>query len=414
MMREIIYSKFSNERNRRFAIRTDILEENGERFVKKTALYPEGKEHEECLYRWYHALKELYSVVPYNANTCEKMEDSIWLEYVEGKTLEEFLDALLLAGKLKEAELHLEEYLKNVESVYSKEKFILTEQFSTVFGEVEFAEPHFCGPVTNIDMVCGNLVLGDVPVVLDYEWTFDFPIPVKYVLYRIIHYYIDTHVTRSVLDESVFYNKFGITEQMRETFGIMEQNFQKFITGKHVPMRDMYAGMTPGVSGSQDAFKYLQIFFADGAVYSEKKSVKLTANNGRADYTVPIPEGCRKMRLDPGDGPCIVKMENCSFDGMKVDLSKAIIPEGCISGEWIYIGKNDPNISDIEVPVGTAQMEISLQIYSGNEEMIKGMVKQNSDMNEKITRQAALIKEMEGTKVWKLYQKYRQRVERKS
>ncbi len=35
-MKQIIYSKFSNERNYRFAIRTDICEdENGQRSVRK-------------------------------------------------------------------------------------------------------------------------------------------------------------------------------------------------------------------------------------------------------------------------------------------------------------------------------------------------------------------------------------------
>ncbi len=43
-MAEIIYSKYSNERSRRFAIRTDILEENKKRWLQKKKLfYPEGK-----------------------------------------------------------------------------------------------------------------------------------------------------------------------------------------------------------------------------------------------------------------------------------------------------------------------------------------------------------------------------------
>ena len=48
-MAEIIYSKYSNERSRRFAIRTDILEENKKRWLQKKALYPEGKEHMDNL-----------------------------------------------------------------------------------------------------------------------------------------------------------------------------------------------------------------------------------------------------------------------------------------------------------------------------------------------------------------------------
>ena len=42
-MRELIYSKFSNERSRAYAVRTDIFEEDGKRSVRKTPLFPEGK-----------------------------------------------------------------------------------------------------------------------------------------------------------------------------------------------------------------------------------------------------------------------------------------------------------------------------------------------------------------------------------
>ena len=41
--------------------------------------------------------------------------------------------------------------------------------------------------------------------------------------------------------------KFGISEVMRTSFSRMESGFQVYITGTHVPMREMYATMTPGV-----------------------------------------------------------------------------------------------------------------------------------------------------------------------
>ena len=37
---------------------------------------------------------------------------------------------------------------------------------------------------------------------IDYEWTFDFPIPVKYVIYRIIHYYIECNSIRKKIKEN--------------------------------------------------------------------------------------------------------------------------------------------------------------------------------------------------------------------
>lgn len=62
-MREIIFSKYSNERDRRFSIRTDILEEDGERWLEKTPLYPEGKGHIENMLQWNQKLDALYQAV---------------------------------------------------------------------------------------------------------------------------------------------------------------------------------------------------------------------------------------------------------------------------------------------------------------------------------------------------------------
>ena len=56
-MREVIYSKFSNERARAFSTRTDLIEEDGKREVIKTALYPEGEEHIRRLADLYPVLR---------------------------------------------------------------------------------------------------------------------------------------------------------------------------------------------------------------------------------------------------------------------------------------------------------------------------------------------------------------------
>ena len=67
-------------------------------------------------------------------------------------------------------------------------------------------------------MICDNVVMTRPYTLLDYEWTFEFPVPCEFVLYRIIHYYIQTHKVREVLNAAGFYEKFGISEVMRTSF----------------------------------------------------------------------------------------------------------------------------------------------------------------------------------------------------
>ena len=53
-MEKIIFTKYSNERAKQFAIRTDILEsEAGKRKVRKQACFAEGKNHIKNIASWY-------------------------------------------------------------------------------------------------------------------------------------------------------------------------------------------------------------------------------------------------------------------------------------------------------------------------------------------------------------------------
>ena len=43
------------------------------------------------------------------------------------------------------------------------------------------------------------------------------------------------------------YQELGISEALQSSFAQMEKAFQGYITGSHVPMREMYGVMTPGI-----------------------------------------------------------------------------------------------------------------------------------------------------------------------
>ena len=435
-MAEIIFSKYSNERSRSFAIRTDILQDGRERFVRKTAPYPEGREHVNRLPLWYEKLEEMYRMVSLCCNRCEAKEDGVHLEYLEGRTLEEILDELLEKGMVEEAKEKLCQYLSRVKTIYDREPFRKTEEFVRVFGDEMLPKGLTCASVTNIDMVCANLVLTEIPAgseagnteisgsdsrvistVLDYEWTFDFPVPCQYVLYRIIHYYVDTHKVRSVLGSEKLCREFGITMEQVSAFEQMELHFQEYITGSHVPMREMFRYITPGVNTVQTVNRgQLQVFFSHGNSYREEHSLTLPMENGEAEHTIEIPEGCTKLRIDPGEQACAVHIRELTMDGKKPSMDGCVIPEGVQAGEWIYIAKDDPNVAEIPVTAGTRAMKISLKTYGASRDLMKQVVKlaeENRELERKVEQQSRLIRDMKNTKVWKMDQKYRNMAERK-
>lgn len=413
-MAEIIYSKYSNERSRQFAIRTDILEEGGRRFVRKTALYEEGKAHEKSLLHWYEKLTDLYQASGFSCNRCEEKEEGVILEYLQEQTLEESLDTWIEAGKIKEAAENLITYLEEIQRMHKTEKFTVTEEFQKIFGEVSLPENLKCSAVTNIDLLCGNLVLTKVPTIIDYEWTFDFPIPAEYVLYRVIHYYLETNRIRAVLKEFSLYERFGIDEKLRKIFEKMEQHFQGYITGKHIPIREMFSAISPGAEIIQVVKQeVLQIFFLEETGYREEHSVRYPLKEGKVTASVSIPEGCTALRIDPGEKACAVKFEVCAFDGTEAEIKEAYIPEGYWMDEWLYIAKNDPNIINLPVPSGAQKLNISLQIFPASEQLLKSMAEKDLCSKKKIKDLEEVILVMKQTRVWKWYEKYRNFVERK-
>lgn len=155
--------------------------------------------------------------------------------------------SLLAQGKLSELEELFFYYLKKVQNLHSTDTFIKTPEFVQVFGDVELTGEYSCAKMSNIDLVPANiLILKDRQVVIDYEWTFDFPVPAGFILYRMIHYYLESDGKRRVLKDRDFYGKAGITQEELDVYGEMERNFQKYMQGSHVPLLSMYEDVSPG------------------------------------------------------------------------------------------------------------------------------------------------------------------------
>lgn len=70
-MSQMIFTKYSAERSKNFAIRTDIVKrEDGTLEVEKRALYPEGQAHVADIFKWYQLLLEEYEEKQFLVNHC--------------------------------------------------------------------------------------------------------------------------------------------------------------------------------------------------------------------------------------------------------------------------------------------------------------------------------------------------------
>ena len=111
-MTRTIFSKYSNERQRRFQIRTDIVQnEQGEKTVRKYALKEEGKEHLLHIVDMYQGLS-LHFNDP-GISFCESLFKENYVEspFIEGVTLQELMENAVKEGREDTVTEYVKKYI---------------------------------------------------------------------------------------------------------------------------------------------------------------------------------------------------------------------------------------------------------------------------------------------------------------
>lgn len=421
-MEKIVYTKYSNERAPEFAIRTDIIEEHGVCWVRKRACGPEGEAHIENIYEASVHLEKLYDKTKIEINHCEKLEKGIKLEFLKGKTLQEVLDELLKKGKIQEFQSLLKEYLDLILQT-GTEKFVLTEAFQKVFGNIEMREKFRSAPVTDIDMVLSNIFVHDKNrwTLIDYEWTFTFPIPVRFVIYRILHYYEYSNAFRNQISGWDLYQWADITEQEKKIFDQMERNFQKYVLGNYVPLRTLYPQISPGKTNLDAILKHvdenekMQIFVSENHILKEEQSQYYPMPAGYAKASVEIEETVSLIRLDPGEKPgkvSIIKLEwesgePCVFrtNGIRESEKEILFLE---EDPQIYIENSTKScrVLKVEFTKNLRIEDYAKQVIKDRKEL-KSVKQELENLKGQLEKKEQMIAAMENTKIWRIYKKYK-------
>lgn len=124
--------------------------------------------------------------------------------------------------------------------------FDRTPEFAEVFGEGKLPEGIPCAAVSDVDMIFSNIFVesgkaaaDSAWIVIDYEWTFPFPVPKKYLIYRAVYYayyQIFKAEGKSLAD---WLKSAGLTEEETECFARMEVHFQEYLRAGAFPVRSM-------------------------------------------------------------------------------------------------------------------------------------------------------------------------------
>lgn len=185
-----ILMKFCDERKRKFCIRTVIAEDEKtkKKFVYKSNVYPEGTEHIRTIFENRELLEKAYpdmEICPVQMNGNEELQ----FDYIEGKTLESFYREAVMQNNRKEIERLLVQHAGLLEGCEENQcAFVMTPQFQKIFRMDEWNGSMQGLKISNFDANAGNIVYrSEMPVFIDYEWVFDFPVPRDLVIYYNIH-----------------------------------------------------------------------------------------------------------------------------------------------------------------------------------------------------------------------------------
>lgn len=377
---EILFVKFSNDRGESHNIKTFITKsKDGERHLVKTADGAAAHAHVMTFGKAERELSGLFSGSMFLVNAHQKREDGAEFEFLSGHSLEEEADLMLEAGQEEEAcglILHVAEEIRKCQNL---KPFASSPGFEEVFGKVEVPRELMAPPFCDIDMILPNIILtGDKKTwtVIDYEWSFDFPVPIGFVVFRMLHYYVETTAKRRNLKKYHLYEKAGLTGKELEVYPLMEEAFQKYILKGHIPLRELF--LTEGkpryhrervLRGLNEIREIerrqaLTVYFDRGSGFSEEdvRSFKCEALDGVYQMEIEIPSDVQKLRVDPGNEAVTVDIRKLCWKGEPQGVVSFLTNGHKMEENQYLFDTRDPNLLLESLPRGDRTLVIDLKV----------------------------------------------------
>lgn len=374
-MDKLIYTKYSNERCARFAIRTDIYEdEQGRRCVRKYADTEAARPHIEHIQTVYEQMQTQFAGSRFVPNRAELHPEYIEFEYVEGETLEKQLDAYLAADDQKGFAALVNTYADEVRRVYGAARTMDTKiahenttadttagtaqeavsAYAEAFGTVTLPTPVPMAQGVDIDLIFANIIVtGDTWTAIDYEWTFDFAVPVDFLLWRAGKVYLENYANRACISEEQMNALLGVAQENAAAYRQMEIYFlQQYCYQGRSDLYELYGTMGQYVAkvkpedilrGDEEGTTQIQIFYDTGHGFSEEESDKLHIypdEKGEFHLQHKLPAKLHKLRIDPGERACVIRIWNakaytngssykmeCKTNGYALDEGRYVIPQ---------------------------------------------------------------------------------------
>lgn len=241
---ETVYARYATDRSRAYAVCTQITGQA----VYKRPLYPEGAAHAAQICQAYEQLEKQYCKTGLKFNRCEwaakgERDGCLRLELLCAHALQEQVQQAVAAGQIKKVFDILHRMMQYIRNGSGQKPFQMTEGFQKVFGTIsdpQALEGTVCSDPADIDLILPNILEEDGTWhVIDYEWTFFFPVPQNFIIYRTLFFLHQENPRLEALSMEHLLEQAEISPKEAAVYAQMEQAFQQYVTGGLVPYREM-------------------------------------------------------------------------------------------------------------------------------------------------------------------------------
>ena len=222
---KIDFVKIGSDRQEELRVYTTIWSDGK---VSKTPISAKANEH---IKRMVEGSK--FDIGKIKCLDAELIGNSLFYDFIEEESCEYMLlDIITQNDKEKFFEFIDEIYDALFYNSFESDEYA-TEEFLNIF-KVKSDKKFHCHEKSQLDVILGNMFLiDDEFIVVDYEWFFDFPIPLEYILFRVFNYHIYSNkLIREFTSFEEIFNHFNIDTENIQLFSTWECNFLRHIINR--------------------------------------------------------------------------------------------------------------------------------------------------------------------------------------
>lgn len=345
------YARYSNQRAPQYAICTRIEQQDGRLMVRKYPLGDGARDHingahmaEVC-----QELSARYAGGKLSVNRCLSGQGEAGeteyseFEFVRGTLLAERMDEML--------------FRNDIEGFY--------ELFDEYVERVSYRNEAYQGKLCSRDLIFSNILMeGDRWTLIDYEWTTEEEEDIRRLIYKAVYCYLLEDGRREALDRNRMLRRLSLTPVEAAEIERDEMAFQQQVTGGRATLAQLRekmahptvrleemlkCGMGNAATKAQTTF---QVYEDTGEGFREAQSYsvpEVRVESGEIKCEIKIPQGVKRVRLDPGSRFCAVKLREIVFQGKALALrdDKQVSVNGTRlkSSDVILFDTEDPNIT---------------------------------------------------------------------